>query len=296
MKPAKSQDEFFDMRFCGTRGGSAFKTVQRPELSGNDVGALDEYACPKSFSACSTETSLENTICVATAKLETDCPLTFATFVKSAVATTTKYPAADYIIHNVDDDNKFVTSTSKGDSLPLTSFKLEAKPCLDHSDTSKAINAMFYPLEADRLLTDCQEVTQFKEKFDTRYVDMGARISEYDVQEESKVLKTLEDLPKYSLYVTSSGKENIEYGFWSRSTIPWLLDCEVEHPRDAVVDAAMIEREKESLNEDAVIWLNTVAYVGGFLATAICFILFIAGKCKVATCGQSGCKGAISCC
>ena len=34
MKPAKSQDEFYDMRFCGTRGGKSFLTAQRPELSG----------------------------------------------------------------------------------------------------------------------------------------------------------------------------------------------------------------------------------------------------------------------
>lgn len=143
------------MRFCGKRGGEGFKTVQRPELSGKDVAAAEEYACPTNFEACSPETSLENTICVATAKVATDCPITFATFVVTADATTVKYPVADYKIHEVNDDYKFVTSITKGDNLPLTSFKVETKPCVDHTAISRASNAEFYPLEFDRLQEGC---------------------------------------------------------------------------------------------------------------------------------------------
>ena len=70
---------------------------------------------------------------------------------------------------------------------------------------------------------------------------MGLRISEEDVQDESGVLDTLEDMPNYAQYVTSAAKDNIEYGFWSRSTIPFSLECETTHSRDAVVDAAAFE-------------------------------------------------------
>jgi len=84
-----------------------------------------------------------------------------------------------------------VTSTVKGDNLPLTSFKIETKPCLDDRDTSKAITAQFYPLEGDRHKSDCRTIDQFEEEFDSRYISLGAEISEYDVQKESKVLKTL---------------------------------------------------------------------------------------------------------
>lgn len=78
---------------------------------------------------------------------------------------------------------------------------------------------MFYPLENDRLIEDCREVEQFSEKYDTRYIEMGIKISEYDVQEESGVLDTLEDLPNYSMYVTDSNKKNVEYSFWMRPAI-----------------------------------------------------------------------------
>ena len=100
MKPAESQDEFYDMRFCGTKGGKSFLTAQRPELSGQ----AGTYACPSNFIACSADTSNENTICVASNKKTTDCPITFAKFVKTGDYSTTTYPTADYQAQEVDED------------------------------------------------------------------------------------------------------------------------------------------------------------------------------------------------
>ena len=80
--------------------------------------------------------------------------------------TTEKYPVAYYKSHEVNDQVKFVTSKTKGDNLPLTSFKIELQPCLDHNNVSKAPNADYYPLEFDRLEEDCAFVEQFEEKFD----------------------------------------------------------------------------------------------------------------------------------
>ena len=152
MKPAKEQDEFYDMRFCGTRGGQSFLKAQRPEPMDDNSGT---YECPTNFVACSADTSPDNTICVSTAKKDTDCPLTTAKFVKAADYSTATYPDADYEAFEVNDDYKFVVSKTKGDNLPLSSFKVEYKPCLDHRDVSRATNAVFYPLEADRLIDDC---------------------------------------------------------------------------------------------------------------------------------------------
>jgi len=72
MKGAVEQDEFFDMRFCGTRGGASFLHAQRPEYS----DSTKKYACPSGYTACSTATKDESTVCVKTANKATDCPLT----------------------------------------------------------------------------------------------------------------------------------------------------------------------------------------------------------------------------
>ena len=116
--------------------------------------------------------------------------------------------------------------------------------------------------------------------FDSRYVDQGNRITEYDVQEESKVLDTLESLPNYSLYLSDTNKKNVEYGFWTRSAISWSLECEETHSRDSVVEAALFEKEKAPLNETGVIVVSAIAYGLGFLVTAVFFMCFAIGKCS----------------
>ena len=189
-----------------------------------------------------------------------------------------------------------MTSNTKGDSLPLTSFKVEAKPCLDHNDVSKAPNAEFYPLENDRKIEDCREIAQFSERYDSRYLDLGLKISEYDVQKESDVLATLEDLPNYSLYVTDSIEQNIMYGFWSRAAIPWDLECEETHSRDKVVAAANEEKQKESLNEVVIIVLSAIAYGVGFLFTLSITGVFICGKFSEKVISEPKTKVGLGCC
>ena len=182
------QDEFFDMRFCGKRGGQSFMNAIRPLPTGKTGTAA--YECPKDTVKCSPKTSNSNTICIATNK-KADCPITFAKFIKTSEKS--KYSdTAKYKVHKVDSEHEFVTSKVEGDNLPLTSFKVEKKPCLDSSDTSKSGSTVFYPLENDKNVPDCVNVKQFNEMYDSRYADMGMEISEYEVQKESKVLKKLE--------------------------------------------------------------------------------------------------------
>ena len=178
----------------------------------------------------------------------------------------------------------------------MTSFNVEARPCLDHNDVSISAYAVFYPLELDRKIEDCREIAQFSESYDSRYTDLGFKISEYDVQEESDVLDTLEDLPNFSLYVTDSIKKSIEYGFWSRATIPWSLECEETHPRDSVVQAAKFAGEKEPLNEVAIIVLSAIAYGVGFLAALTMTGCYLGGKYKKSDISEGSTKGGMFCC
>jgi len=85
---------------------------------------------------CSTATSKENTVCINKTRDKTkECPITYMKFVTiSEAATMDDDP--DYKIYTVDDEHSFVTSKFKGDNLPLTSFKVEKKPCLDPTEVS----------------------------------------------------------------------------------------------------------------------------------------------------------------
>ena len=219
------------------------------------------------------------------AKLTTDCPLTFAQFIP--VSGRAQYDNDNgYTVQSVDSNFVFVSSTTRGDNLPLTQFKVEEKPCLDTRDVSVASNAEFYPLEKDRKNTDCRQFKQFHEQYDTRYASMGYSISEYDVQEESEVLVDLNGLPLYSTLVHDENKKNIDYGFWTRPTIAWKLSCDDDHTRQSVVNAAIVESEKQDLNETAVIGLTLAAVLCGFAGTLAMMILYCGGCCARDTWGE----------
>ena len=107
MQPSVNQDEFYDMRFCGTRGGSSFVNAVRPKPTGK-IGN-NAYACPSGFEACSPATSLNNTVCVSKSADKTKvCPITFMKFVEKSDKTYLN--DTKYTVHEVDSENVFVTS------------------------------------------------------------------------------------------------------------------------------------------------------------------------------------------
>lgn len=110
------------------------------------------------------------------------------------------------------------------------------------------------------------------------------------------MLKKLEDLPNFSLYVNESMKKNNLYKFWARPSISWDLKCDDKHPRNTVVSAANIEKDKEPLNEGAVMTLSIVAISAGTVAAFVVLTLFCVGKCKKSACGESGTKTLTGCC
>lgn len=108
------------------------------------------------------------------------------------------------------------------------------------------------------------------------------------------MLSKLEDLPNYSQYVNEGQKRNNMYRFWARPTISWDLKCDDKHPRNSVVDAANLEKDKEPLNEGAVMTLSIIAISAGTVASFVVMILFCAGKCRKGACGDGltmGCSG-----
>lgn len=110
------------------------------------------------------------------------------------------------------------------------------------------------------------------------------------------MLDKLEDLANYSMYVTDQNKKNIEYGFWVRPTISWSIECELEHSRDSVVEAAIFEKEKEPLNETAVIVQEAIMYGVGFLVALVMTGCFVRGNCNKRDLGEVYMKGPIGCC
>ena len=275
------QDEFFDMRFCGTRGSQTFATTTRPKPNGKQSSSGDaQYDCPKDYTPCSPSTSKGNTVCIKkTADKTKDCPFTLMKFVTVSDARTYSN-STDYKVYEVNDDYSFVVSKTKGDNLPLTSFKVERQPCLDPKDHSLAPGQRFYPLERDRHIHDCSIVPQYGEKYDKRYTDLGIKISEYEVQKESKVLKKLEELPMFDNYSSEGEKQRIEYSFWSRPTISWKLSCDDKHPRNSVIHAANIEADKSDLHESTIIILLGISFGAGVLFSFGFLVAFCAGCCK----------------
>ena len=91
--------------------------------------------CPGGHVACSEKTSKDNTICVKTGETE-NCPITSMQFIEKAKEG--EYLSNDYTVTKVNDEYSFVTSKTVNDSLPIISFRVEDKPCLNTADTSKS--------------------------------------------------------------------------------------------------------------------------------------------------------------
>lgn len=101
------------------------------------------------------------------------------------------------------------------------------------------------------------------------------------------MLDKLDSLPNYNMYVTDSSKKNIKYGFWSRSTIPYKLECEKSHPKDALVrDVNVAKQNQNSLNETGLIVTSSIGFSCGFLAAGVLTVLFCIGTCKRGDCGN----------
>lgn len=158
-----------DKYVCGTRGGINFRDVQRPDAQTKE--------CPSGTKPCSASTSPENTLCYPEADLA-NCPITGMTL-NSAMA---------------------VTLSKNADSLPITSFKVEAKPCAKPDEQSKDEKAEYHPFENGDD-NECTEDKMSKKTFDDRYAKLTT-VNQFQLQKSSGVLDQIKDLPDYDAFFT----------------------------------------------------------------------------------------------
>ena len=101
---------------CGRRGGDTYLEVQR---------ATDDGKCPSGTEPCSTKTSALNTICYPEEKLSTHCPVTDIQIVTdSNAAKYDNYKKLDF------NGRKLVYTNTGVDNRPITSTRVEYKPCI----------------------------------------------------------------------------------------------------------------------------------------------------------------------
>jgi hypothetical protein len=111
----------------------------------------------------------------------------------------------------------------KGNSLPILSTTLKAdRPCINPFETPEVEGHQYYYGEMRRNSVGCTSGS------DMRSQESGLKISEFDLLVENGVLDILEDYRSFThtVFPGSSVLKNHELKSWSRSTIPWSLQCE----------------------------------------------------------------------
>ena len=95
-------------------------------------------------------------------------------------------------------------------------------------------------------------------------------VNEYDVQENNGVLDILESLEDYEEKVPNyMDKEDVQYSFWTRATIPWSLECELSTMTRT--EALAIYEEKQIRIYDKSVGDQLKQCSSGFFLA--CFIL-----------------------
>ena len=89
------------------------------------------------------------------------------------------------------------------------------------------------------------------EKFDSRYRDLSATVTQYNLQNNNGILASLKALPEYNKG-DEALKQNTIFRYWGRPTIDWKLECEANVSRSDAIKSAVLEKGQNSLNEGVV--------------------------------------------
>jgi len=185
--PPVVQEEFEDMRICGEQGGLPFTKAVRP----NKLGV-----CPKNHSPCSKATSVQNTICYSNTEGQGKCPINDIVFAKQGSTQFTQLNSnLSYVKVQFDSDYS-IFYTKDANQLPITSTKVEYKPCAKDSERSRSPGQVFYLLEKEE--KDCTVDKLNGKTFDTRYVESGYRTNLYEIQDDSDVWDDLKIMPQFN--------------------------------------------------------------------------------------------------
>ena len=146
--PAVIQGSFYGSRICGTRSGTPFVDAIRVDESGK---------CPDGTKPCSSNTSLQNTICYPPEDLDSSCPITDIDIIEMSGAETKKKSRnnGDNVIQL--DSSHAITYSKDRDSLPITTIIVDEQPCIRNSyNFMSAESTKFLPYEIMRT-DECME-------------------------------------------------------------------------------------------------------------------------------------------
>ena len=129
-------------------------------------------------------------------------------------------------------------------------------------------------------MSDCQTIKQFNQAYDPRYTELSLKISEYDVQMDSGVWDTLRALPLSTKYIDSTAKQNTLYSFWTRPSISWKLECDMQYSRSSIIRSALNEKNKPSLHEGAVMACQIISFLIGLCLPCCSISLLVKGRAK----------------
>ena len=134
--------------------------------------------------------------------------------------------------------------------MPITQFVIDESNCVrpDQSQTSAGVS---YELELDRnSAKTCTESPISDELYDARFTSIASTTA-YDLQLGSGVVEALAELPGYDLDSSKTLLQAQTLQLWTRSTTPWSIACEHNHPRAEVLSLLKQAQLNEQLGDVA---------------------------------------------
>ena len=183
-----------------------------------------DSTCPAGTEACSASTSVENTVCYAPEEHAEKCPITEIKFMTTA-SQISQAQSNSYWTVLTGFNNSYALAFSKNaDSLPITSTDVQSNiPCMRPDMLNTDVLAEFYYLEYQQEETCDADVSTGRTE-DTRYSQLSAQITEYDLQGSYGIITKMESYPKFYEYVIVNQKKLINYNFYTRATLPYACE------------------------------------------------------------------------
>lgn len=203
------------MTVCGVRSGLNYLDATRVDPV--------THECPGMKQPCSNNTSAENTICIHPSMID-QCPITYLAVIDKANIRQPpeELAGAQYEISDFT-DTKAIIYSKDTDNMPAIETLIDHDlPCLNSAAYRIPDYSYFYKLEV--------EVTEYADcaSVDDRFSSIGLEVSEFDLQQEAGVIRTLEMLPKYEndVELLKEVRKSNDLSVYVRPTTSWSLACE----------------------------------------------------------------------
>ena len=170
----------FGTYLCGKEGGDRFVDVVRVD---GETGV-----CPEGTEPCSNSTSPSNTVCYPPTSLNSSCPITSIQFIQSPAV-----PPANYTNVGIYAGTSTLVYSRDYDSTPVTTFRVDYRPCVNPEEYENPPTSQFYPLEYALDSKNCTPSQWTNKTYDQRYIDLEMPVTQYDVQSPGQVIKILKE-------------------------------------------------------------------------------------------------------